>query len=199
MDRSRMNIAIIGSGRAGGALAIAASRAGHLITSIEGRNAESVAHLEDLVDIEPGSPDLRVVAVSDDAIGEIAAVIADLGEPIPTVHVSGAVAVSLLAPVAATGVQTGSIHPLQTLPDAERGAARLDGAWMAITAAEPLRSLLHEFAASIGCRPFDLSDGRQAAVPRRCKPQRRTTPSPPLTCRSRCSRLRAFPSRLRTR
>jgi predicted short-subunit dehydrogenase-like oxidoreductase (DUF2520 family) len=29
---------------------------------------------------------------------------------------------------------------------------------MAVTADEPLRSLLHEFAASIGCHPFDLND-----------------------------------------
>jgi predicted short-subunit dehydrogenase-like oxidoreductase (DUF2520 family) len=153
-----MNIAIVGSGRAGGALAIAASGAGHRITSIDGRNADSVAHLEALVEISPGKPDLRIVAVADDAIAEIAAVVAELGEPAPTVHVSGAVAVGALAPIAATGIQTGSMHPLQTLPDAERGAQRLDGAWMAITAEEPLRSQLHGFAASIGCRPFDLDD-----------------------------------------
>jgi predicted short-subunit dehydrogenase-like oxidoreductase (DUF2520 family) len=154
-----MNIAIVGSGRAGGALAIAASGAGHRITSIDGRNADSVAHLEALVEVSPGKPDLRIVAVADDAISEIAAVVAELGEPAPTVHVSGAVAVQALAPIAATGMQTGSMHPLQTLPDAERGARRLDGAWMAITAEEPLRSQLHGFAASIGCRPFDLADG----------------------------------------
>lgn len=153
-----MNIAIVGSGRAGGALAIAASRSGHSITSIEGRNAESVARLTALVDVRAGTPDLRIIAVSDGAIAEIAAVVADLADPVPTVHVSGAVAVDALAPIAATGVQTGSMHPLQTLPDAERGAAHLDGSWMAITAEDPLCLQLHGFAASIGCRPFDLSD-----------------------------------------
>jgi len=158
MDRSRMNIAIVGSGRAGGAIALAASRAGHLITSVEGRNAESVSRLRDLVEVMPGAADLRIVAVSDDALPEIAAVLAELGDPVPTVHVSGAVAVTALAPVAARGVQTGSMHPLQTFPDAQRGAARLDGSWMAVTADEPLRSLLHEFAVSIGCQPFDLND-----------------------------------------
>jgi len=157
-----MNIAIVGSGRAGGALAIAASRRGHSITSIEGRNAESVTRLTALVEVRAGTPDLRIIAVSDDAIPEIAAVVADLADPAPTVHVSGAVAVDALAPIAATGVQTGSMHPLQTLPDAERGAARLDGAWMAITAEDPLRSRLHDFAASIGCRPFDLGDDVKA-------------------------------------
>jgi predicted short-subunit dehydrogenase-like oxidoreductase (DUF2520 family) len=153
-----MNIAIIGPGRAGGAIAIAASRCGHTITSIEGRNADSVSELKMNVDVLPGVPDLRIVAVSDDAIPEVAAVIADLADPVPTVHVSGAVPIDALAQIAATGVQTGSLHPLQTLPDAQRGAARLDGAWMAITAEEPLRGRLHDLAVSLGCRPFDLSD-----------------------------------------
>ncbi|MEN8041590.1 MAG: Rossmann-like and DUF2520 domain-containing protein [Actinomycetota bacterium] len=158
MDRSRMNIAIVGAGRAGGSLAIAAHRSGHTITSIEGRNPESVARLVDLITIIPGRPDLRIVAVSDDAIPEIAAVIADLAEPVPTVHVSGAVSIAALDPIADTDVQVGSIHPLQTLPDAVRGADRLAGAWTAITAEEPLRSDLHDFAASLGCRPFNLDD-----------------------------------------
>ncbi len=83
---------------------------------------------------------------------------ASLAAPTPTVHVSGAVPVSALDEIAATGVQVGSLHPLQTLPDAERGAARLEGSWMAVTAEEPLRSLLHEFAVSLGCQPFDLLD-----------------------------------------
>ena len=153
-----MNIAMIGSGRAGGALAIAASRCGHAITSIEGRSAASVARLEELVDVLPGVPDLRIIAVPDDVIPEIAVVVADLAAPVPTVHVSGAVPVAALGPIASTGVQIGSLHPLQTLPDAERGAASLEGAWMAITAHEPLRSQLHDLAASLGCRPFDLDD-----------------------------------------
>jgi predicted short-subunit dehydrogenase-like oxidoreductase (DUF2520 family) len=153
-----MNIAIVGSGRAAGALAIAASRRGHAITSIEGRNAASVALLRASIDVSPGKPDLRIIAVSDDAIPEIAAVAAELGDPVPTVHVSGAVPVSALQPIASTGVQTGSMHPLQTLPDAQRGAARLEGAWMAITAEEPLRSELHDLAVTLGCRPFDLDD-----------------------------------------
>jgi len=153
-----MNIAIFGPGRAGGAIAIAASRSGHTITSIEGRNAASVSELKSLVDVVPGAPDLCIVAVSDDAIPEVAAVVADLGDPVPTVHVSGAVPVDALAPVADVGVQTGSLHPLQTLPDAQRGAARLAGSWTAITAEDPLRVGLHDFAASLGCRPFDLRD-----------------------------------------
>ncbi len=158
MDRSRMNIAIHGPGRAGGALAIAASGAGHTIVSIQGRNAEAVARLSSFVEIRDGTPDLVIIAVADDAIGIVAADIVVHGPVAPVVHVSGAVPVSALGPISETGVQVGSLHPLQSLPDPQRGAARLHGAWMAVTAEEPLRTLLDDFAVSLGCRPFDLND-----------------------------------------
>ncbi|GMQ92698.1 MAG: hypothetical protein BMS9Abin12_0175 [Acidimicrobiia bacterium] len=153
-----MNIAINGPGRAGGALAIAASAAGHRITSVEGRNAVAVEYVLSHVDIEPGKADLLIVAVADDAIAEVAAAIASAGETVPTVHLSGAQPTSSLDAIAASGTQTGSLHPLQTFPNAERGAARLRGSWIAVTADDPLRSDLHDFATSLGCHPFDLAD-----------------------------------------
>lgn len=158
MDRSHVNISIVGPGRAGGAIAIAAAAAGHRITSIEGRDAGAVASLASIVHVEQAIPHLRVIAVTDDAIAEVAARVAGSGEAIATVHVSGAAPTSVLEPISAMGVQVGAIHPLQSLPDPERGAARLEGAWMAVTADEPLRSMLHGFAVSLGCRPFDLQD-----------------------------------------
>lgn len=153
-----MNISIHGPGRAGGALAIAASDAGHVIVSVHGRSAEAVDRLSSVVDVQHGAPDLVIIAVADDAIDLVAADIAGHGPTFPTVHVSGAVSVRALDPISNTGVQVGSIHPLQTLPDPQRGAARLPGAWMAVTAREPLRTVLNDFAASLRCRPFDLDD-----------------------------------------
>jgi predicted short-subunit dehydrogenase-like oxidoreductase (DUF2520 family) len=153
-----MNISIRGPGRAGGALAIAAFDAGHTIVSVQGRNADAVNRLSALVEVRPGTPDLVIIAVADDAIDVVAADIAAHGPTSPTVHVSGAVPVSALDPIGDTGVQVGSLHPLQTLPDPQRGAERLAGAWMAVTAEEPLRTVLNDFAVSLGCRPFDLND-----------------------------------------
>lgn len=153
-----MNIAIHGAGRAGGALAMAASSAGHSIVSIVSRSVQSVDRLAALVEVRSGAPDLVILAVSDDATSATAATIAVGGSTVPTVHLSGALPVSALDPIGRTGVQIGSIHPLQTLPDAQRGAERLSGAWMAVTAQDPLRKLLFDFATSLGCQPFDLDD-----------------------------------------
>ncbi len=152
-----MLIELHGAGRAGGALAIAATRAGHAITSIESRDPASVEVLQGLVGVTGGPPDLRVIAVSDGVIGEVAGSLVDR-PAVPTVHMSGAVPVDALGVLATAGAPVGSFHPLQTLPDPVTGADRLPGAWIAVTADEPLRATLHDLARSLGCVPFDLDD-----------------------------------------
>jgi len=154
-----MQIEIHGTGRAAGALALAATRAGHAITAVHGRTPEAVAELEALVVVTPGTADLRIIAVADDAVAAVASALSD--EPFtPTVHVSGALPVSALGPLGCGPV--GSFHPLQALPDARAGADRLAGSWIAVTAAEPFASTLDAFAESIGGRPFRLADADKA-------------------------------------
>jgi len=152
-----MNIEIVGPGRAGGALAIAARHAGHSVVSIRGRDSDRIDGIAAMVEITPGEPDLRIIAVSDSAIGDVAATCATRA-PVATVHVSGAIGVDALAPIEAAGAAIGSFHPLQTLPDPQRGADALAGSWIGITSDEPLRSLLRDFALSLGCTPFDIAD-----------------------------------------
>lgn len=156
-DRSHMNIAIHGPGRAGGALAIALSGAGHTITSVTGRDAVRAAALAERVGVVERTPDLLIIAVSDDALASIHETAMPHGAA-GVVHVSGAVPVEVLGPFRVGGAQIGAFHPLQTMPDAETGAARLAGASIAVTADEPLRSTLFDLAATLGCRPFDLDD-----------------------------------------
>src|ERR1700680_1735017 len=70
-------------------------------------------------------PDLVLLCVPDSAIPDVAADIA----PGPWVaHVSGATALSALAP----HVRRFGVHPLQTFTRA-RGPEQLDGAWAAVT------------------------------------------------------------------
>jgi len=166
-----MRIALVGPGRAGSALTLAMQRAGHDIIAVAGRDLEragvAAGQLGDAIALSIGDPmpavDVVIVAVRDGAIAEVATALAPaVGEAGGVVHVSGATPVGALDPISATGVQTGSFHPLQTLPSAEAGAQRLDGAWIAVTAASPLRETLHELAASLGGKPFDLDDEHKA-------------------------------------
>lgn len=165
-----MRIALVGPGRAGTALAIAIQRAGHDIAAVAARDqqqAEKAAARLDATPLAIGDPippvDLVLIAVRDDAIGEIAAALAPvIGDTGGVVHLSGATPVAALGPVAAMGVETGSFHPLQTLPTPDAGAERLDGAWIAVTAPPPLDDTLHGLARSFGGRPFDLDDEHKA-------------------------------------
>jgi predicted short-subunit dehydrogenase-like oxidoreductase (DUF2520 family) len=154
-----MNIALYGTGRAAGALGIALTNAGHTIVGVHGRTQERTAATSALFDVTPGPVELRIIAVSDDAIEDVAYALADSADGVPAVHVSGAVSVAALDLIAETGSQVGSFHPLQTMPDPVTGADQLRGAWIGITADQPLHGTLCELAESMGCHPFSLSDG----------------------------------------
>jgi len=108
--------------------------------------------------------DLLVVAVRDDAIGEVAAHLAPLAaEAGAAVHLSGLTPVEALLPFRGA-CAVGSFHPLQTLPDPVAGAARLEGAWVAVTSEDDgLADALTRFARSLGAHPFPLLDSDKGA------------------------------------
>jgi len=161
-----MRIVLVGPGRAGMSLAVAAGAAGHIIVGVVGRTAESAAHAAALVDSSPLTlddalpvADLLMIATRDGVIGSVAEALADNVFGIgAAVHVSGLTPVAVLQPLHAVGLRTGSFHPLQTLPTTEAGAARLAGAFIAITAESPLREMLNDLATDLGATPFPLSD-----------------------------------------
>lgn len=108
---------------------------------------------------EPLPPaDLVMVAVRDDAIGEVARKLRPPTRGI-AMHLSGMASVSALAPLAAEGASIAAFHPLQTLPDPDRGAGALTGAFVAITTTDAdVSGWLSDFADSLGARPFALAD-----------------------------------------
>lgn len=152
MDR----IVIVGPGRAGMAVGLAARNAGHHVVALVSRRPIA----GDLApNIMLGSPipeaEFVFVAVRDDAIGEVVARINPTGTPI-VAHLSGRTSVDVLAPL---GSRVGSFHPLMTLPSGEVGAAALAGAGAAITSHSPdVVDRLSAFATSLGMRPFLLPD-----------------------------------------
>ena len=163
-----MRITLVGPGRAGTALALAARAAGHDIVAVLARRpdaaARAAARLGDAValplDGEVPYTDLAVIATRDDAVSNAAQAIAGgAGNMSAAVHLPGLTPVAALDPLATRGVATGSFHPLQTFPSTEAGVARIRGAWIAVTATdEELRRRLRELASSMGGHPFDVAD-----------------------------------------
>jgi predicted short-subunit dehydrogenase-like oxidoreductase (DUF2520 family) len=161
-----MRIVIVGPGRAGGAIALGAIAAGHqLVGVVTGPSGQVPAGI-DGVRLPPGSPvppcDLLVLAVRDDAIADVASTLV-VPEAGIVCHLSGFTSVAVLERFTATGSAIGSIHPLQSLLDAERGAEALRGSFAAVTADDSTAVTLSSFVRSIGMRPFRLDDGDKAA------------------------------------
>lgn len=163
----RPKVAVVGCGRAGGAIGLALQRAGHDIVATWShsrtgrRRAQRLLGapvLEDPADVA-ATGDLVVLSVPDDAIAGIAQRLAEgVRAGALVVHTSGATSIEALAPVREAGGRIGSLHPLQTLPDPERGAEALRGAGVAVTCAPDEREYLSRLVGAWDGRPFPLSD-----------------------------------------
>jgi predicted short-subunit dehydrogenase-like oxidoreductase (DUF2520 family) len=130
------SVRVVGTGRAGGAIAARLAERGLAVSS--GR--------ETLADA-----DLVLLAVPDASIAEVA-------QQVPVgpwlAHVSGATSLSALDP----HQRRFSVHPLQTL-SRDRGPEQLDGAWAAVTAeADDARDAARWLADTLGLHAFDLAD-----------------------------------------
>lgn len=163
-------IALVGPGRAGGAVALALTRAGHRVVAIAGRAADSPsvvgaaarfgARAVDVADAGVDA-DLVLLAPPDDALEHaVEAVIPGLGSGTLVIHLSGARGLGVLHPILehGGGVAIGALHPLQSLPSAEVGAERLAGSWAAVAGGPEVVAL----ALELGLEPFEIDDEHRA-------------------------------------
>jgi len=160
-----VRIIIVGPGRAGGAIAAAAQAGGLQIVGVFARRpddhavANHLSHRVKAIGSALPEADLMIVAVRDDALGLVAEQLAAVSEGLPSaVHLSGLAPTTVLDPLARVGVDVGSFHPLQTLPDWQTGARSLAGSHVAVTAGERLSSELAKLAESFGATVFHIPD-----------------------------------------
>lgn len=136
-------VRIIGPGRAGSSLATALSRAGWEVLPIVGRDGD--------ISGAATGVDLVLIATPDHAIAEVSSAI-DPSDRVVVAHVSGSAGLHPLARHRRRAV----LHPLVALPDAERGAERLVGAWFGI--AEDGDPLVAEVVASLRGRVVHVAE-----------------------------------------
>jgi predicted short-subunit dehydrogenase-like oxidoreductase (DUF2520 family) len=147
------HLAVVGRGRAGQSIAAAASRAG-IDTTLIGRDEDPAIRSPETAAVLLCVPDGEIASACE-------AVAPALPAGVAVGHTSGATPLSALAAAAARGCPTFSLHPLQTIPDAD---TELAGASCAVAGSEPgalatARGLAH----ALGMRPFAVpEDGRAA-------------------------------------
>jgi predicted short-subunit dehydrogenase-like oxidoreductase (DUF2520 family) len=168
-----MDIALVGAGRVGTALAVLLARAGHRIVGASGRD-RSRARVEAFLPGVPFVPPTEAVegaeavilGVPDDAIAPLCADLAAadaLRSGRFVAHLSGAAPLLALDPARAAGALVLSLHPLQTFPDVEAGIERLPGSAVAVTAWDQDAYVVGEhLAEDAGGRPFRIPEERRA-------------------------------------
>lgn len=155
----RLRITVLGTGRVGSALAHALADRDVPVHLQSSRSPDRAAAL---------LGDLTVLAVSDDAIGPVAAALAEeLEEPGGAdpggggvVHCSGALGRAPLAPLARLGRPTGAWHPLQAF--ARPDTPVLAGVAWGTTADDRLVPLLDRLTSVLGGRMLPLAEEARA-------------------------------------
>lgn len=137
------SVRVIGHGRAGGSLALALGEAGWEVRAPLGRADDPVDAASDV--------DLVVIATPDAAVAEVAAAVRPNDDAV-VAHLSGVLG---LAPLAAHR-RRAVVHPLVALPDLERGAQRLRGAWFGVSADGDLLAL--DVVAALEGRPIAVAE-----------------------------------------
>ena len=164
-----MDVAVIGAGRVGTAMAVLLGRAGHTIRAVAGgegtreRVGRYLPHVP-LLEREDAARAAEVVLLGtpDAAIEPVCTVLARdgaLGPGRTVLHLSGAIGLDALGTAEAGGAAVLSLHPLMTCPDVDTAIARIPGSAFAVTARSPLAFQLgEELALDVGGRPFALED-----------------------------------------
>lgn len=145
-------LTIVGVGRLGGSLVRAATDAG-LEVAAAGR--------DDAAEAATGA-EIVLLCVPDAEIAA-AAEVAARAEPLPRFvgHTSGATTLAALAPVAAAGAATFSLHPLQSFADA---GTTPHGAPCAVTGSDPRAlAVAKGLAGRLGMHPFEVAEESRAA------------------------------------
>lgn len=145
-------LAIAGGGRVGRSIARAAAAAG-VPATVLGRGE---------IGSGTAAADAVLLCVPDDAIAALAAELArSPGVPGMVGHTSGATGLAALAPCAGRGSAVFSLHPLQTIPDADTD---LTGAPCAVAGSDAEAELYaRSLAEALAMRPFAVPDEHRAA------------------------------------
>ena len=167
-----MDLAVVGAGRVGTSLAVLWRRSGHRIVAVAGGAATPERAARFLPDVPvldaigaAKGAEVVVIATPDSVIGPVCQEMAAAGALDAlnaVVHASGATGLDALAPAAAAGASTLSVHPLQTCPTVEAGVERIPGSTFAVTAdADEGFALGERLVRDAGGRPVRIDDERK--------------------------------------
>jgi predicted short-subunit dehydrogenase-like oxidoreductase (DUF2520 family) len=153
----------------GAVLGAALLRAGHDLIAVSAVSDASVRRAETLLpgvpvvapDEVPRGASLVLLAVPDDALGDLVAGLATTGALAPgqlVAHTSGRHGLAALEPATRRGCLPMALHPVLPFTGTEVDLARLHGVSFGVTSPEPLRPVAETLVLEMGGEPVWLAD-----------------------------------------
>ena len=169
----RLDIGVVGTGRAGSVLGAALMRAGHKVGACCAVSDISRLRAESLL---PGVPiksvaetvkdrDLVLLTVPDDVLPELVegfAATRSIGPGTFVVHASGRFGVDVLKPLTDAGCLPLALHPVMTLTGTSVDLNRLSGCPFGVTAPLTLRPVAEALVVEMGGEPIWVEEERRA-------------------------------------
>lgn len=170
----RLDVGVIGAGRAGVPIAAALADAGHRLRGISTaseQNRERVAAMlpgtavlpiPDLIE----ASDLVVLAIPDDQIAPLTAGIAEAGllrAGQILLHLAAAFGADVLAPASRLGVIPLALHPNMVFTGTSIDRTRLREVTAAVTAPAPVLPIAQALAIELGCDPIVIAEADRRA------------------------------------
>lgn len=163
-----VRFSLVGPGRVGSSLARWIVARGGRLCAVGGRSPAGRERLAaelggtpvPLSELASRDEALVLVAVADDALDEVATALARAPQAAVALHTCGSRGASALAPLAATGVAGGSLHPLFAFPTVRATPPRR--LVLGIDGPPPALALARRLAASWGARAVEVPEDSRA-------------------------------------
>jgi predicted short-subunit dehydrogenase-like oxidoreductase (DUF2520 family) len=159
-------LSVVGVGRAGGALAVAAAGRGWTVEAVAGRSPARTAAVAAALGARQARTaaeaarfaQLTLIAVPDSQVSAVAARIAAAGIALRghvVAHCAASLGLDVLAAVRQTGAMCGVVHPLQALTGAA-GAELIAGSYFRVEGDADAMPLLRDFVSDLGGNLLDV-------------------------------------------
>ncbi|MFM2437342.1 MAG: hypothetical protein RLZ55_151 [Actinomycetota bacterium] len=169
----RLNVGVVGVGRAGAVLAAALDRAGHrvvaahAVSDLSRLRAEALIPKADLVDVPEvlARADLVLLTVPDDVLGDLVAGLARAGNfrvDQFVMHASGRYGIGVLADAVARGALPLALHPIMTFTGTSLDLDRLSGCPFGVTSPAGLRPVAEALVVEMGGDPVWVGEDDRA-------------------------------------
>jgi len=163
MIQQKMNIAIIGAGRLGSALAGALHKKGYRVNAVIDKDLSAAKKISSNINSKIYSSDIReipgvdviFISVPDDSIGDVVGELerqfADKKLADFIYHTSGALISDVFAPLKKYGVSAASFHPIQTFSGAALESQKFQNIFIGIEGDERAVEIAKGLIQTLGC------------------------------------------------